>query len=229
MKALAVGVIGGLGPAATVDFLDRLVTATPAEIDDDHLRIHVDICPQIPNRNAAMRGEGPSPGPILARVARGLERAGAEVLVMPCNTAHHWRTDIEAAVSIPFIDMIAATAIEVSSVAKRAGILAGIGCHQADLYPAALWDAGVEPIVPTDDEKAEFMRILAVIKAGRFDGASEGMARLARRLIEHGAQTIVAACTEVPLVLCAHQLTVPMVSSTDALVAATLRTALHQT
>ena len=83
-----VGVIGGMGPAATVHFMGRVLALNPARSDQDHVRLIVDNNGAVPDRNAAIRGEGPSPGPVLAAMARGLQAAGARVLVMPCNTAH---------------------------------------------------------------------------------------------------------------------------------------------
>ena len=83
-----VGIIGGMGPAATIDFVQRLRRLTPARVDQDHLRLLIDDNPTLPNRNAALAGLGPSPGLQIAGMARGLERAGADFIVMPCNTAH---------------------------------------------------------------------------------------------------------------------------------------------
>ncbi len=107
-----VGVIGGLGPAATLDFFAKLLAKTPAERDQDHLRVLIDNNPRVPDRNAALRGEGPSPGPSFADAARGLERQGANFIVLACNTAHAWQDEIEAAISVPFLSMIDATVEE---------------------------------------------------------------------------------------------------------------------
>src|SRR5262245_16312339 len=98
-----IGVIGGMGPAATADLFAKLLAATPAERDQDHLRVLIDNNPHLPDRNAAIAGRGPSPGPHLAESARGLERAGADFLIMACNTAHAFVADIEAAISIPLL------------------------------------------------------------------------------------------------------------------------------
>ena len=104
-----IGVIGGMGPAATLDFFGKILEATHAERDQDHLRVLIDNNPRVPDRNAAIAGRGPSPGPQLAESARGLERAGADFLVIACNTAHAFQPDIEAAISIPLLSMIDAT------------------------------------------------------------------------------------------------------------------------
>ena len=82
--SLVLGVLGGMGPAATLDFLAKLQAYTPAERDQDHIRVLADINPQVPDRNTP----GGAAGPVLAEMAGGLAGAGAQVLAMPCNTAH---------------------------------------------------------------------------------------------------------------------------------------------
>ena len=224
--SLTVGVLGGMGPAATADFLSRLATETPADRDQDHLRVLVDSNPAVPCRNRAMTGEGPSPGPVLAEMARGLERAGAQMLVMPCNAAHAWAGAVRAATGLPFIDMIEATA-EAALAAKPglrvAGVLAATACLDGRLYHHALEARGVRVVAPEGEARAAFMALLGRIKRG--DTGAEvraEMAALARTLVERGAETVIAGCTEVPLVLDAGVLDVALVNSTDALVTRTV-------
>ena len=218
------GVIGGMGPAATVDFLDRLVRATPAQRDQDHIRVLVDSNPQIPNRNEALAGTGPSPGPMLAEMAAGLERAGAEVLVMACNTAHAFEADIREAVTVPFIGMIDATADHLAQVMDgrgyRVGVLAVDGCVRAGLYQQALARRGLEAVMPTDADQARLMDAVYRIKAGDLASARADIVAIARSL--DGADAVVSACTELPLVLKAADLEVKLVDSTDVLVARAL-------
>ena len=108
-KDKLVGIIGGMGPDATVDFMSRVLQATPASTDQDHVRMVIENNPRIPSRQLAMRGEGQDPGPAIAAIAARLEVAGAEFLVMPCNLAHAWQSDIEAASSIPFVSIVDAS------------------------------------------------------------------------------------------------------------------------
>lgn len=216
-----IGVIGGMGPAATLDLFAKLLSATKAERDQDHLRILIDNNPRVPDRNAAIAGRGPSPGPQLAASARGLEQAGADFLIIACNTAHAFAPEIEAAVGIPLISMIDATvdaAMEEKPV--RVGVLAADGCRRAQLYHRAFEAHGVEPLFLADDAQADFMSLLYRIKAGDTGMETrQRMQQLAINLNARGAQAIIAACTEVPLVLDADVLAVPLISSTDALVA----------
>src|SRR5438105_4441452 len=120
-----VGVIGGMGPAATIHFMTRVMALTPAVTDQEHLRLIVDNNGALPDRNAAVRGEGPSPGPMLAEMARGLERAGAQLLVMPCNTAHAFADEVRAAASVPFLDIVEITCeAALASGPGKVGVLA---------------------------------------------------------------------------------------------------------
>ena len=215
-----IGMIGGMGPAATADLFAKLLAATPAELDQDHLRILIDNNPRLPDRNAAIAGRGPSPGPQLAESARGLERAGADFLIIACNTAHAFAPDIEAAVSIPLLSMIDATAdAAVANKPLRVGVLAADGCRRAGLYQRAFETRGVEAVFLGDEAQQQFMQLIYRIKAGDTgDTTRRAMERLAISLNARGAQAVVAACTEVPLVLNADALATPVISSTDALV-----------
>ena len=216
-----IGVIGGMGPAATVDFFGKLLEATPAERDQDHLRVLIDSNPRVPDRNAAIAGRGPSPAPKLAEAARGLERAGADVLVIACNTAHAFADEIQAATTIPLLSMIDATAdAAMENKPWRVGVLAADGCRRAGLYQRAFEARNVEALFLNDEGQQEFMQLLYRIKAGDVgDATQRAMERLAISLNARGAQAVIAACTEVPLVLNADALATPVISSTDALVA----------
>jgi aspartate racemase len=216
-----IGVIGGMGPAATADFFAKLVEATPAERDQDHLRVLIDSNPRVPDRNAAIAGRGPSPSPQLAEAARGLEHAGADVLVIACNTAHAFANEIQTAVSIPLLSIIEATAdAAMENRPWRVGVLAADGCRRAGLYQRAFAAREVEALFLDEDAQQDFMHLLHRIKAGDIgDATRRAMERLAISLNARGAQAVIAACTEVPLVLAPDTLATPVISSTDALVA----------
>jgi aspartate racemase len=219
--AKTIGVIGGMGPAATVDFFAKLLAATGAERDQDHLRILIDNNPRVADRNAAIAGVGPSPGPELAESARGLERAGADFIVIACNTAHAFQADIEAAITIPLLSMIDATVdAAVEHGARRVGVLAADGCRRARLYQNAFAARGVEAVFLADEAQLDFMALLYRIKAGDVgDDVRRRMAAMALALNARGAAAVIAACTEVPLVLSPDTLAIPVISSTDALAA----------
>lgn len=227
--SLAVGVLGGMGPAATLDFCARLLATTPAQRDQDHLRVLVDNNPRLPDRHAAIAGLGPSPGPALAEMARGLERSGAELLVMPCNTAHAFADDIRSAVAIPFIDLIEATSDAVEAIAPAGapvGVLAADGCIQAGLYQRSLAARGLLAQVPEPAVQARLMAVIRAVKTGDTGGAVRAEARaLAGEAAAGGAAVVILACTELPLLLNAGDVAAPLVDCTQVLVQRTLEAA----
>jgi aspartate racemase len=221
-----VGVLGGLGPEATLDFFSKILQKTPANNDQEHLRLIIDNNPKVPNRNEAIAGRGPSPGPALAAMARGLEQAGADFLVMVCNAAHAYQRDIEAAVNIPFVSIIEETmrvTLERQPKVRRVGVLAADACLEARLYQNAFAREDVEVCVPRGESQTNFMQLLYRIKSGdKSEEIRSCMRNLALELIRDGAEVIIAGCTEVPLVLHEGFLSYPLVSSTDVLVEATI-------
>lgn len=217
-----VGVLGGMGPDATVAFLQAVLRHSgPVDTDQRHIPLLVFNNPKVPDRNAALAGHGPSPGPALAAMARALERAGAEFLVMPCNTAHAYAGAVTAATSLPFISIIEETcraAVAGSRGLRRAGLLATPACAASGLYQAALAAHGVETICCDADGLDRFTSLLYAIKAGaRGEPVRAGMAALASGLGRRGAEAVIAACTEVPLVLGPHDLALPLFDSLDIL------------
>jgi aspartate racemase len=205
------GVLGGMGPAATLDFLAKLQAATPAARDQDHIRVLMDLNPQVPDRNL---GEGAA-GPVLAQMAVRLREAGAEVLAMPCNTAHLHAEEIKAAAPLPFIDLID-VAIAAAGGTRKVGVL---GTRLAlDLYRDRLAAAGREPILPTEEAQDAFMEILYRVKSGETGPAVRAlMAACAGGLEHQGAEAIIAGCTEVPLVLSAADIGAPLIDGSAEL------------
>ena len=215
------GVLGGMGPAATVAFLARVQALTPAEGDADHIRVLMDMNPQVPDRNRTPD----QAETVLGEMAARLRDAGAEVIAMPCNTAHAQGAGIRAA-GLPFIDMIAeTTAAVVATGARRAGILATPGGEA--LYMAALTAAGLEPVVLDGADRKAFMARVYGVKAGDMgEAARTRMAQLAAALVARGADVVIAGCTEVPLLLGAAEVTVPLVDSAEVLAGACVKACL---
>ena len=222
-----VGVIGGLGPEATLDFFGKVLEATTAATDQEHLHLIIDNNPGAPDRTAAVAGNGPSPAPSLARTAIRLEQAGAEVLVMVCNTAHAFSSAITDVVQIPFLNIIEVTceaAVKAVPSLRRVGVLATEGALTAGLYEDEFRSRGIEHLALEGDSRAEFMDLIMRVKAGdKSDEVRNGMRLRAHELIDRGAEVIIAGCTEVPLVLQREDLSCPLVNSTDALVKRTIR------
>lgn len=197
-----VGVIGGMGPEATVDLMARVIAATPAEDDVDHVRMIVDNNPKVPSRlKALLDGTGDDPGPVLAGMARGLESAGADLLVIPCNTAHHYLPVIRDAVSVPVADMVALSVVRLSSmlpgVSRRIGLLASPAVRLTGLFERHCASSGIEILAPGGRDEEAVLSIIRAVKAGSVSDAHKQAYRVAADgLVRHGAQCLVIACTE---------------------------------
>src|SRR5215470_9877384 len=146
MAEKVAGIIGGMGPEATVDFMRRVIAKTPARDDKDHLRMLVDNNPKIPSRIAALiEGTGEDPTPVLCAMARGLQAQGADFLVMPCNTAHYYLPAIARGVTIPVLDMVALSIAALAAVKpQRVGVLASPAVRLVGVYTARLEEAGLD-------------------------------------------------------------------------------------
>ena len=216
-----VGVLGGMGPDATVDFMSKVIAATRADRDQDHAHMIVDHNPKVPNRQAAILSGGEDPGLALAAMATRLERAGADFLVIPCNAAHVFRDSVTAVTGIPLLSIIDVTIAAVAEQcpgAKSVGVLATDGCLRANVYQDAMAGHGIEAILPVEQEIGELMELVGRIKGGyQGDTVSSKMAGIANALVGRGAQAVIAGCTEIPLVLNSAMLDVPLISSTDVL------------
>ena len=223
-----IGVLGGMGPAATADFYGKLVAATPAERDQDHLPVLIHSVPQIPDRAAAFLHGEPSPEPMLVDIAQQLERSGASLIVMPCNTAHLWHGPVAAAVKVPvlhIVDPVLAALRQAASAERplRVGLLGTAATVQSRLYPGRSKTDDVQWLVPDDDEQAEWVSSgIEAVKAGQMAQARLLLSLAARALVGRGARALVYACTEVPLVLSAVDFGVPALDATQLLADATV-------
>jgi aspartate racemase len=220
-----VGVLGGMGPEATVDFMRRVISGTPAKDDADHVHMIVDCNPKIPSRMAALiDGTGVSPSPELCRMAKSLELQGASVLVMPCNTAHHYALDIVKAITIPFLDMPQLTVTHLSKLHmahRRVGLLASTAVLKLKHYERLLNERGLETVAP--DEQSELMAVIRAVKAGDTSSQQrQKFARIAERLLKQRCDVLLVACTELSLFTDELGDHVPVTDSLDVLVQNTL-------
>jgi aspartate racemase len=215
-----VGIIGGMGPEATVDLMRRIILATPARDDADHIHVLADNNPAVPSRiKALIEKTGPSPLPELVRMAKGLASSGATMLAMPCNTAHYYAGDIAAAVTIPFLDMIVLTADRVvKMVPPKAtiGMLASTAVIDIGLYERALHRHGLE--IKTPDRQDDVMAIIRAVKAGDTGTAQrEDLSDIADELMQAGADIVLVACTELSILTDSITKTVPVVDALTVL------------
>lgn len=223
-----IGILGGMGPKSTADFFLRVVNATGAKTDQEHRRIIIDCNPQIPDRTAAILGNGESPAEQLKITVHNLEKAGAEIIAMPCNTAHYYFADLQKSTRVPIINMLEETAAYIFNnfpEVERIGLLATTGTLEAQIYQHALDD--LELIVPDAHNQRRVMTAIygpQGIKAGFTRGLPrEFILEEATRLVERRAQLIIAGCTEISLVLTQEDLPIPLVDPLEVLVESTLR------
>jgi aspartate racemase len=218
-----VGVLGGMGPLATIDFMRKVLDATPATRDQDHVPMIVSCVPQIPDRTAAFRGQGGSPLDAIVACGRRLESAGVDLIVMPCNTAHLWFDDVQAQLQRPMLHLVDAAlreALELAGPEAPVGLLATDATIASGLYinrhlaeaPPVQW------LLPTAAEMLErVMPGIEAVKAGRLHEGQGLLADAARALRQRGAAVLLLACTEIPVVLDASACGLPVVDATAAL------------
>ncbi len=189
-----------MGPEATVDFMDKIIKATPANDDSDHIRMLVDNNPRIPSRVKAILGSGESPGPVMVQIARQLEKWGADFLAIPCNTAHFYYPEVKSAVKIPVLNIITSTRDRVLQEIpdiKRLGLLASTAVMVTRLYHDAFQEYNVEILLPTKDLQEKIMTIIFEVKSNKYDAELvKELKEIANELIKNGAQAIIFGCTE---------------------------------
>lgn len=230
-QQLTVGVLGGMGPDATVDLLQRIIDLTPARDDADHIHVLVDNNPKVPSRIAAIiEGTGPSPAPAIIRMAQGLEAQGADFLVMPCNTAHHYHAQVAAAVDIPFLNLPALVAGYLSnqpSTFQRVGVLGSSALQLIHLYESHLQAAGMQACYPGAGSQAGLMDLIRAVKRGSVNDAL--IAELSAAVLDLENQQVdvfLVACTELSVIAKDLQASLPIFDAADILARAVVERAL---
>lgn len=195
-----VGIIGGMGPEATVDLLTKIIRATPAKRDQEHIRTLVDNNPRIPSRVEAILGYGPSPGPVMAEMAKNLEKSGAHFLAIPCNTAHYYLSDVKEAVQIPVLDMIEETVkvLKADNI-QNVALLATTATIATKLYENKLTEAGINFILPAPEYQEIVMETIFAVKSGDLEGIQKYTDEIINHCLELGAQAVILGCTELPI------------------------------
>lgn len=213
-----IGILGGMGPEATAYFFRLLIQNTKAACDQEHIPVLAWSNPKIPPRSDAVLHKGKSPLPLLLEGIRILEKGGANLIVMPCITAHYYASQIRAAAKVPFISLLDESlgyAQKCIPGIKKAGLIASSGTVGSKLFHRVFGQAGIEIIVPEPGEQKEVMTAIfgkKGIKAGFTMGApKKNIIAVARRLVRRGAEAVIAGCTEVPLVLEPKDLSVPLI------------------
>lgn len=217
-----IGVLGGMGPQATILLQQRLVRSITASDDASHVPLLIDMNTQIPSRlDWILKQEGSDPGPVLVEMARRLESAGACALAMPCNTAHFYAPQIMAVVSIPFLNMIELAGLAILQtvgVDARVGVLASPATQGINLFKHAFAKHGLEVVYPTQAES-----MLSTIRRIKSQGATtqdhEALQAAGLDCQQQGADCLLVGCSEFSLIADAVSDSVPVLDSLDVLVA----------
>ena len=229
MPEKIIGILGGMGPEATIDLFYKIIKFTPAEKDQEHLRIIIDNNPKIPDRTAAILGKEEDPLPALRETAQNLEKAGADFIIIPCNTAHYFLPSIQESVKIPILNMIEETAKETqkkNSSIKKVGLLASIGTYKTEIYHQHFRKYNIEVISPEEKDKEKVMKVIYAVKAGNLsEEVKKSIILIAQKLIDKGAEAIIAGCTEIPLILKEGDAPVPIIDPTQVLAKAAIQKA----
>jgi len=222
------GVLGGMGPLATADFLRKLVKKTPSATDQGHIPVLLYGDCTIPDRTANIVGAGPSPLPKLLEGIRFLNDNGARAICIPCNSAHCWFDDMQAASKVPLLHIVRASAAQVrkkNASAKTVGVMSTFGTHSMGIYRNTLIDMGYSVVTPTDQEFETLVTPgIAMMKANDWAGAENAYEKAATLISSRGAELIILGCTEIPFGMERQYRNNPskFVDSNDALVDAVL-------
>ncbi len=227
MEKKAIGVIGGMGPLATVGIFRKIVLHTRGQTDQEHLRVLIDNNTAIPDRTEALLHGGGDPAPEMVKSARLLERMGAGLLVIPCNTAHNFYGAVQGAVDIPVLHMLRLTARDLGRMGvKCAGLLATDGTVRTGAYQEAFAGTGIGLLTPdAPGQQAMMDMVYRGVKAGNMHFDISEARRAMEDLLDRGAETLVLGCTELPLAFALYHMVYPAVDPTLVLALEAIRQA----
>ncbi|MCK5517236.1 MAG: aspartate/glutamate racemase family protein [Desulfobulbaceae bacterium] len=200
-KEKIVGILGGMGPEATVDLMQRIIHLTPALDDIDHIRCIVDNNPKVPSRiKAIIEGSGEDPAPCMTDMGKRLESWGADFLAIACNTAHHYYSAVQDAVNIPVINLIEIVANHVKDTFPehdKVGILASPAVAITGLYTKEFKKLAIEEVWPDPDYQNRLLTIIREVKKGNTTTQLlNEYKNVCRNLLQKGAKTAIIGCTE---------------------------------
>lgn len=204
MKEKVLGVLGGVGPLATIYFTDLIVKMTEAQTDQDHISMVILNHPSIPDRTAyILDNTKPNPVPVMAQDAKRLEENGCDYIVIPCNTAHYFYDEIQKNVSVPIINILEETVKYCQKTVpdlKKIGVLATEGTIQSRAYQNIIEKHGLECVVPNSEDQASLMNIIYhQVKAGREVDIYE-FQRIIGEMKKRGSDAVILGCTELSII-----------------------------
>ena len=215
-----IGIIGGMGPLATYDLAEKILDNTVASCDQDNIPVLIDCNTRIADRTAAILHGGADPRPEMKKSAKRLEEAGADVLIMACNTAHYFYDSVCEDISIPVLHMPRLTAQRLLDMGvKKAGVLATDGTCESGVYGNALEEEGIEPVYPSAEKQKIIMSLIYDhVKAGIMDFSDLDIDGVLAEMQEKGAEALILGCTELPMAFdIIGDTPVPVVDPTEVL------------
>jgi len=199
----ALGILGGMGSLATAGFMTKVIENTKAEKDQNHLRIYVDCHPQIPNRVEAIFNGGESPASAISESIKKLESVGAEIIAMPCITAHAFYSEFVKSASVPFLYLpdIAASACAHDYPGEVAGVLSTAATAETRLLLSQMDRYNLPYITPNNSEQDVLSKLIDDVKANNDIAlmVSE-FSKVLDAMKNRGARYFVLGCTELPLI-----------------------------
>ena len=228
MKRL--GILGGMGPAASAEFMTRLVAQTPAKKDQDHIPTILWSDPTVPDRSTSMRNGDDNPLPYLLAGVKGLVTAGCDLIVIPCNTAHFWYDNLVRQTSkrttiVHIVDSVADSLRDVNVVDSKIGVMGTQATIELGLYQYRLNKLGWNCIVPSKEEMDTLVQpAINLVKANRIEEAHPMFMTVVDSLIKNGATAVVLGCTEIPLAVREDTVhNTPIINSIDSLVKSAIK------
>jgi len=233
MNQKTIGILGGMGPEASVDCFAKIIKNTPATKDQDHIRIVIDSNPKVPDRTAAIIGNGESPVSVMVAGCHALQRAGASFIIIPCVSAHVFLAEVKQQIELPVLSIFESVAEAIARnhpAIKTIGLLGTTGTVSGGLFQKRLAQEDITALVPDDAVQARVMDAIYDIKNSKPSRTrseiTNELVNAAQSLISKkpaGAQGIIAGCTEVPLALRQEHLSIPYFDAVTLLARAAIR------
>ena len=197
-----IGIIGGMGPAATALLFSKIVDMTDAECDADHIHIYIDNYTAIPDRTASIKSGSDLPVEYICESGEKLISIGADILVIPCNTSHYYYDKIQHRLKVPVINMLGETAFLCKTRGyKKVGVLATDGTRNTGIFDTELSKCGIEAVYPSAKGQKEVMSVIYdQIKAGKSFDTRE-LSKYISEMVNFGAEAFILGCTELPMAL----------------------------
>ncbi|PHM29042.1 aspartate/glutamate racemase family protein [Xenorhabdus budapestensis] len=214
-----IGILGGMGPAATVDTMEKIIKNTPATCDQEHIPVIAISFPDIPDRTENILSGGKSPLKKMIAALRILEDAGAQCIIMPCNTAHYWYEELKAATKVHFLNMIDITCNKiVSEGMNNVAILATTGTIKVGLYQDKLKKENINFVIPDDIQQVIIMESILVYKSGNGERAYQLLKSIISQLKDIGVENFILGCSEIPIILRGNDNNGEYIDATEELV-----------